>query len=232
MTASPTSWCPMPDNESANAPAPLSDIYARILGCLIEKEATTPESYPLTANSLVLACNQKTARDPLMEIEPGEVGHALRQMESEGLVRSIHGARAQRYEHRFAQAYSVTGKQQGLLGVLLLRGAQTASELLTRSERIAGFADLDELRQTLDRLAQRNPALVVNIGRGPGQREDRYMHLLSGPVDAELVHASSKSSAVSARDDGDHDRFLALEARVDALEAELAALKAQLAPSD
>ena len=221
-----------PDTESPNALAPLSDVHARILGCLIEKEATTPEGYPLTANSLVLACNQKTARDPLMELEPGEVGHALRQMESEGLVRSIHGARAQRYEHRFAQAYSVTGKQQGLLGVLLLRGAQTASELLTRSERIAGFADLDELRQTLERLAQRSPALVVNIGRGPGQREDRYMHLLGGPVDAEQLHASSKTSASSSRDNDDDDRLQALEARIESLEAEVARLKAQLAPSD
>lgn len=222
----------MSDNESTNALATLSETHARILGCLIEKEATTPEGYPLTANSLVLACNQKTARDPLMELEPGEVGHALRQMESDGLVRSIHGARAQRYEHRFAQAYSVTGKQQGLLGVLLLRGAQTASELLTRSERIAGFADLEELRQTLDRLAQRSPALVVNIGRGPGQREDRYMHLLGGPVDVEQLLANSKSPAPSARDDGDDDRYQALEARVAVLESELAALKAQLAPSD
>lgn len=221
-----------PDTESPNALAPLSDIHARILGCLIEKEATTPEGYPLTANSLVLACNQKTARDPLMELEPGEVGHALRQMESEGLVRSVHGARAQRYEHRFAPTYSVTAKQQGLLGVLLLRGAQTASELLTRSERIAGFADLDELRQTLDRLAQRSPALVVNIGRGPGQREDRYMHLLGGLVDAELLHASSKPSASSARDEGESDRLQALEARIESLEAEVAGLKARLAPSN
>ncbi|MFT3806270.1 YceH family protein [Arenimonas sp.] len=222
----------MSENESADSPTPLSDAHARILGCLIEKEATTPESYPLTANSLVLACNQKNAREPLMELEPGEVGHALRQMEADGLVRSIHGARAQRYEHRFAHAYSVTAKQQGLLGVLLLRGAQTASELLTRSERIAGFADLDELRQTLDRLAQRSPALVINIGRGPGQREDRYMHLLGGPVDAEQLHASSKSTASSIRDAGDDDRFQALESRIEALEAELAALKARLAPSD
>ena len=125
----------------------------------------------------------------------------------------------------------VTGKQQGLLGVLLLRGAQSASELLTRSERIAGFADLDELRQTLERLAQRSPALVVNIGRGPGQREDRYMHLLGGPVDAEQLHASSKTSASSSRDDDD-DRIQALEARIESLEAEVARLKAQLAPSD
>lgn len=220
-----------PDSDSPNALAPIDATHARILGCLIEKEATTPEAYPLTANSLVLACNQKTARDPLMELEPGDVGHALRQMEAQGLVRSIHGSRAQRYEHRFAQAYSVTTKQQGLLGVLLLRGAQTASELMARSERIAGFADLDELRQSLDRLAQRNPPLVVNIGRGPGQREDRYMHLLGGPVDAEQLHASGKHSA-SAREDVDSDRMQALEARIEVLEAELAALKARLAPSD
>ena len=108
---------------------PLSPTQARILGCLVEKEATTPEGYPLTANAVVLACNQKSNREPLMELEPGEVGHALRELETLGLIKSVHGARAQRYEHRFAAAYSVTGKQQALLSVLLLRGPQTAAEL-------------------------------------------------------------------------------------------------------
>ena len=162
--------------------APLSAIEARILGCLVEKQATTPEAYPLTANAVLMACNQKNNREPVLELEPGEVGHALREMEGKGLVRSVHGARAQRYEHRFATKWSVTARQQALLSVLLLRGPQTLAELHARSDRLAAPADLEEVRQTLERLMQRAPALVVKLGRAAGQREDRYMHLLCGPV--------------------------------------------------
>ena len=171
-------------DQAASGPVLILDaVEARILGALIEKEATTPEAYPLTANAVVLACNQKNNRDPVLELEPGEVGHALRELEARGLVRSVHGARAQRYEHRFAQAYSVTVRQQAVLSVMLLRGPQTVAELLNRCERLSAFADGDEVRQTLERLVQRNPTLVIKLGRAAGQREDRYMHLLCGEVD-------------------------------------------------
>jgi uncharacterized protein len=216
------------DSTPDAGPAPLTTTQARILGCLVEKEATTPESYPLTANAVILACNQKTNRDPLMELEPGDVGHALREMENLGLVKSVHGARAQRYEHRFAAAYSVTAKQQALLSVLLLRGPQTAAELHTRCERLASFADLDDVRQTLDRLAQRQPTLALNIGRASGQREDRYMHLLSGPIDASLLLASVKSSSAAPERADTSARIEALEAAVEALRSELDALAARL----
>jgi|SRR4249919_151148 len=212
----------METDASPAALSPLSLIQARILGCLIEKEATTPEAYPLTANAVVLACNQKSNREPLMELEAGEVGHALREMENLGLIKSVHGARAQRYEHRFSHMYSVTLRQQALLCVMLLRGPQTAAELFSRSERLGAAPDLDDVRQRLDRLSQRSPALVVNIGRGSGQREDRYMHLLGGPVDAELLIQNIKATSPGSERGG-------LEARVEALEADLAALRAQLA---
>lgn len=198
----------------------LSAIEARILGCLIEKEAITPENYPLTANSVQLACNQKNNRDPIMELEPGAVAHALREMEGKRLIRSEHGARAERYEHRFAQAYSVTTQQQALLSVMLLRGPQTASELFTRCERLAKFQNQDEVRDILERLIQRTPTLVVNFGRATGQREDRYMHLLCGPVSAE-EYATTVKSAPSRERTG-------LEARIDALENTVASLQAQL----
>jgi len=214
-------------SDSETGPAPLSPTQARILGCLVEKEATTPEGYPLTANAVVLACNQKSNREPLMELEPGEVGHALRELETAGLIKSVHGARAQRYEHRFAAAYSVTGKQQALLSVLLLRGPQTAAELLTRCERLAAFADLDEVRQTLDRLAQRQPVLALNIGRASGQREDRYMHLLGGPVDAGELLASVKVAPVVERQDN-ASRIDALEAAVATLQREIESLRERL----
>ena len=200
---------------------PLDAIEARILGCLIEKQATTPEAYPLTANALLMACNQKNNREPVLELEPGEVGHALREMEGKGLVRSVHGARAQRYEHRFATSWSVTARQQALLAVMLLRGPQTLAELQSRSERLGGPTDLDELRQALERLAQRDPALVVRLGRGPGQREDRFMHLLCGPVPAEELATSGDDGRAAPRRGG-------LEARVEALEAEVAQLRREL----
>jgi uncharacterized protein YceH (UPF0502 family) len=203
----------------ASAPVPLTPVEARILGSLIEKQATTPETYPLTANAAVVACTQKTNREPVLELEPGEVGHALREMTGKGLVRIVDGARAQRFEHRFASTYSVTTRQQALLAVLLLRGPQTLAELQSRSERLAPPGDLDEVRQTLDRLIQREPALVVNLGRAPGQREDRYMHLLCGPVSA--------GDFAQAADDASPRRG-ALEARVEALEAEVASLRREL----
>jgi uncharacterized protein len=201
----------------------LDAVQARILGALVEKEATTPEAYPLTANAVQLACNQKNNREPVLDLEAGEIGHALRTLEQRGLVRSVHGARAQRYEHRFAQAYSVTHKQQALLSVLLLRGPQTAAELLARCERLQTFDGLEEVRQALDRLQQRGLSLC--LGRGAGQREDRYMHLLCGPVDASAL--PPPSPVHSRRGDVDD----ALAARVSELEARLARLESLLAPA-
>jgi uncharacterized protein YceH (UPF0502 family) len=209
------------DSDPSMQAAVLSPVEARILGCLIEKQATTPESYPLTANAVQLACNQKNNREPVMELAAGEVGHALRELEGRGLLRSVHGARAQRYEHRFASVYSVTTRQQALLSVLLLRGPQTLAELHARSERLAEPADLDEVKQTLERLITRTPALVVNLGRAAGQREDRYMHLLGGPVSAaDFASAADDAAAPSKRG--------ALEARVEALEAEVESLRREL----
>ncbi len=218
----------MPDTDDTADAATLPDalrltpVEARVLGSLIEKEATTPDQYPLTENSLTLACNQKTSRDPLMELSSGEVGHTLRQLEVRQMVRSQHAARAQRWEHRFATAYGVTTPQQSALCVLLLRGPQTISEILTRTERIARFAGLDEVRHTLERLAQREPALVTLLPRAPGQREDRWMHLLCGPVDPDTIAAPARPASGGAHSD--------LLARIEALEARLAALEAQLAP--
>jgi uncharacterized protein len=211
----------MSDPATEAALPPLDPVEARILAALVEKESTTPEAYPLTANAVQLACNQKTNRDPVLELEAGEVGHALRQLEQRGLVRSVHGARAQRYEHRFAQAYSITLKQQALLCVLMLRGPQTVAELLARCERLQAPDDLDDARQTLERLQQRG--LAQRLARQPGQREDRYVHLLCGPVDeAALPVASASPARGPARTDE------ALEQRVAGLEARIARLEAAL----
>jgi uncharacterized protein YceH (UPF0502 family) len=206
----------------------LSPNEARILGCLIEKQATTPETYPLTLNATVLACNQKTSREPIMNLDPGEVAHTLRELENRGLVASNYAARAARYEHRFDATYHVTPEQRALLAVLLLRGPQTINELLTRTERLARFASADDVRYALERLATRLPAKTVCLGRAPGQREDRYMHLLCGPVDAS-GYAPSTGEEFDGGPRGPsrgelEQRVAALEARVAELEKRWAEL--------
>jgi uncharacterized protein YceH (UPF0502 family) len=199
----------------------LSAAEARVLGCLIEKEATTPDAYPLTVNAAHVAANQKTAREPVMTLDPGEVHHALRALETKRLAKQVFSSRAERYEHRTGAFFSLPQPQVALLGLLLLRGAQTVHELFARSERLAKFADADDVRHHLERLVQRQPALVVQIPRGPGQREDRYAHLLCGPVDAAAV-----SDRIAQRSEAEPS---ALEARVAALENEVAALRRKLA---
>lgn len=197
---------------------------ARVLGCLIEKEATTPDAYPLTVNAAQVAANQKTARDPVMAINTGEVNHALRQLEQKGLAKQVFSSRAERYEHRADKALDLSRQQLTLIGLLLLRGPQTVHELLARSERLASFNDADDVRHHLDRLIQRQPALVQQIPRGPGQREDRYVHLLSGAVDVAAVTARIASSSSPPEASSP-----ALEARVQALENEVAELRAAVA---
>lgn len=199
----------------------LTPIEARILGCLVEKEATTPEQYPLTENAIVVASNQKTNREPIMELSPGEVGHALRQLEPRHLVRSVHGARAQRYEHRLAQHYSLTAPQQALLALLLLRGPQTLHELVSRGERMSRFAGVDDARHALERLAEREAPLVLRLPRTPGQREERWMHLLCGPIDLSRFATAEAAAPTRALEDGLEARVAALEARIAALESKL-----------
>jgi len=197
----------------------LTAAEARVLGCLIEKEATTPDVYPLTIAAAQGAANQKTAREPVMALETGAVNHALRQLEEKGLARKVFSSRADRYEHRTAAHFGLPPQQVVLLGLLLLRGPQTAGELLSRSERLHAFADTDEVRHQLDRLALRQ--LVVQVPRGPGQREDRFAHLLCGPVDMDAITARDANAGGEAPAPG-------LAARVSALEAEVAELREQV----
>ncbi|MFZ6696537.1 YceH family protein [Stenotrophomonas acidaminiphila] len=206
----------------APLPVPVLDAaQMRVLGCLVEKEATTPETYPLTVNAAQTAANQKTARDPVMNLDAGTVQHALRQLEAMGLARQHFSARAERYEHLLGAKLDLPRQQVTLLGLLLLRGPQTAGELATRSERMAKFADAEDLRHQLGRLIQRG--LAVQLPRASGQREDRYMHLLGGPVDVDALAAQFRAPAGTAADNG------ALEERVAQLDAAVAALQEQLA---
>lgn len=227
------------DNEPTTPPADetelpeslrLDKIEARILGSLIEKQATTPDVYPLTLNATVVACNQKSNRDPTMDLEPGAVGNALRRLENRDLVVGALSARSTRYEHRFDKIYGVTARQRAVLCVLMLRGPQTFNEIMTRTDRLAQFPSADDLQDTLDRLIQRSPALVVRMGASAGQREDRYMHLMSGPVSAEQFAAAAR--AAPSGDGGTRlaDRVERLEAQVEALQRDLRELASRLPP--
>lgn len=210
----------MDNDEDTTALPLLNAVEARALGCLIEKETTTPDAYPLTVNMVQLAANQKTAREPLMTVDQGNVHHALRELEAKRLAKQTFSSRAERYEHRTGIFFNLPQAQVALLGLLLLRGAQTVHELLARSERMAKFADAEDVRHHLERLCRRQPALVLQIPRGPGQREDRYVHLLCGPVDVAAIAARP-----SATRETTGPASAALEARVQALEAEVAALR-------
>lgn len=208
-------------------PPQLTAVEARILGCLVEKAATTPDVYPLTLNNIVLACNQKTARDPITAYAAGEVGHALRQLEPRGLVKSEYGARSERYQHRLDRVYDLTPAQACLISLLLLRGPQTLHELLARSERLHRFENIDDVKYALDRLAERDAPMVRRLPRGPGQREDRYAHLLCGePAMPEATYSSGHASAHAAPRTHDGDALETLLARIDALEERVAALEA------
>ncbi|HEY9253627.1 MAG TPA: DUF480 domain-containing protein [Stenotrophomonas sp.] len=200
-------------------PIPVLDpAQARVLGCLVEKEATTPDTYPLTVNAAQVAANQKTAREPVMALETGEVHRALRQLEGLGLVRQQFSSRAERYEHRLEVALGLTRQQVVLLALLCLRGPQTVHELFARSERMLRFNDAEEIRHVLERLAQRD--LVAALPRASGQREERYAHGLCGPVDTTAVAVPSAAAAPSASSD--------LAARVSILESQVAELQARL----
>ena len=204
------------------AAEPLTSIEARVLGCLIEKQATTPETYPLTLNAVVLACNQKTSREPVLNLSPGEVGHALRSLEGRGLSRLVMGSRADRWEQRTEKQLELVHAQVILLGLLLLRGPQTLNELLTRSQRMHDFEDVAELQHQLERLISRDLACL--LPRQAGQREDRYMHLLGSADD---LQAALSARPAERHDSPPHDsRYEQLEARIAALDERLSRLEA------
>ena len=198
----------------------LSPVEIRVLGCLAEKKALTPDIYPLTLNAAHAAANQKTARDPVMALELADVRRALGTLEHKGLVRQVFASRVERYEHLLAQRFSLTSAQIALIGLMMLRGPQTAHELLARSERMARFQSVDDVRSDLDLLIGRRPALVQLIERGPGQREERYAQLLGGPVQAAAPQATVRAGAPAGASD--------LEERVEALERQVALLTEKL----
>ena len=206
---------------------PLSTVEARVLATQIEKARTVPDSYPLTLNSLVTGCNQKSSRDPVMEVGEGEAQEALDSLRLKTLSVQISSSRSTRYEHNFPRGIGVPDQSAVLLALLMLRGPHTAGELRINSERWHRFADISSVEAFLDELRERSEEkggpLVVLLPRAPGAREQRWAHLLCGPVDiAALQSAASAGSAGGAASGG----TAALQQRVDALEAQLAQLQA------
>jgi uncharacterized protein len=206
----------------------LTEIEARVLGCLVEKEITTPEYYPLSLNALVHACNQKSNREPLMNLDENAVRHALRALGDQMLARSAGGdSRVPKYEHRLADTFNFTRPETAVLCELLLRGPQTPGELRSRAERMHPFEDLSVVHSTLKHLMEREPPLVKVLPRQAGNKEARYVHLLSG--DVEIREGSPVKEAPPSRISGENERIAELEVQISGLQKEVADLKSQFA---
>ncbi|MFZ0270738.1 MAG: YceH family protein [Acidobacteriaceae bacterium] len=208
----------------------LTPIEARVLGALMEKEATTPEYYPLSLNALINACNQKNNREPVMQINEEEARFALHRLEDQSLAgpQRGHDSRVTKYEHRMQEVFNFTRGEAALICVLLLRGPQTPGELRGRTERIHRFEELDDVLSALQKLIERDPALVTALPRQPGTKEIRYAHLLSGDVDPSTVQPIKP--ATESSDPSLADRLSHLESEVAQLREQVARLTEQLAP--
>ena len=210
----------------------LTPIETRVLGSLIEKDITTPDYYPLSLNALVNACNQKSNRDPMMNLDEAAVRKALHSLEGQSLVRSVSPAdsRVTKYEHRLQEAFNFYRHETAILCLLLLRGPQTPGELRSRSERMHSFDDLGAVQSSLQHLMTREPPLVKPLPRQPGTKETRYAHLLSGDVvQAEPEPKAHAAPAAGAEHALDGDRVSKLEEEIAALKNEIADLKQQFA---
>jgi uncharacterized protein YceH (UPF0502 family) len=198
----------------------------RVLGCLLEKQRTTPDAYPLSLNALRLACNQSTNRHPVVAYEEAVIRDALHRLERRGFTRLASGAgsRAPKYRHLLAEALPMDAGEQALLCVLLLRGAQTPGELKQRTERMHAFTGLEDVQETLGRMIERG--LVTRLARRPGQKEERYRHLLQELAEEE--QASGGAAAGVPPTDGQSRPVEDLHERVARLEREVAELRAAL----
>jgi uncharacterized protein YceH (UPF0502 family) len=203
----------------------LSLLETRVLGVLCEKQHTVPDTYPLSLNALVAGCNQKTSRHPVIEATEAEVQAAIDSLKGPTLVIESSGGRVPRYSHNIGRALQLPSQSVALLAVLMLRGPQTAGELRINCERLHRFADLSAVEAFLHELAERpDGAMVVELPRQPGARENRWAHLLGGPVAMEAVAAATASATEPAGDVGIGE-IAALKANVARLEAEVDALK-------
>lgn len=209
----------------------LTALEARIIGCLIEKEITTPDYYPLSLNSLTTACNQKSNRDPVLALTEAEVQDAVEGLIARHLVsdESAFASRTRKYQHRFCNTefgdLQLTQQELGIVCCMLLRGPQTPGELRTRTNRLCTFTDVKEVEAVLEHLAQDHTSgvLVVKLPREPGKRESRYQHLFCGEVDISAMEVTSQPTAVV-----NNDEVTALREEVAGLRAQVEALTLQV----
>ncbi len=220
---------PLPPDQSENIvqeaennqdSAMLSPLEARILGALMEKQMTTPDTYPLSLNSLLIACNQKTSREPVMTLDEGEVKRCLYQLEERKLIEIEYGSRADKFNQRLSRSLHFEKPEQAIFCIMLLRGPQTVNELLSRTKRMYDFSSSSELDELLDKLLNKNTPLIQLMPQQSGQREKRYMHLLCGEPEAMPAQHSTSLSVTKKVGVFDHE----LSARVDELEKQVAEL--------
>jgi uncharacterized protein len=201
----------------------LSLIEARLLGALMEKQLTTPDAYPLTLNSLATACNQKTSREPVMELSEGEVQQCLYELQKRALVKFEYGSRADKYDQRLTREYHFNDAEHAIFCIMLLRGPQTLNELLSRTRRMHEFEGHEAVQGLLDKLLNRTRPLVCKIPPSSGQREERYMHLFSGMPEAEPVRAPAAKLQEQNSSASSDELF----ARIEELEKQVAWLMGQ-----
>jgi uncharacterized protein YceH (UPF0502 family) len=212
----------------------LTPIQARVLGTLMEKARTVPDSYPMTLNSLIIGCNQKTSRDPVMEISDDDARAALESLKSLSLVFEGSGSRVVRFEHNFLRVAGVESAEAALLGLLMLKGPQTAAELRTGGERWHKFESSTAVEALLEAMQQRGDdggaAYVVKLPRAHGAREQRWAHLLCGEIDASAIlqPVAADAEGLLARVTGLEDQVAKLRARNEALEQSVHSIAAQL----
>lgn len=202
----------------------LTPLEARVLAVLVEKQATVPDTYPLSLNALVAGCNQKTARDPVLNASDGEVLAAVDGLKSMSLVFETSGGRVSKYEHNAARGLNVPGAAAALLAVLMLRGPQTAAELRANAERLHRFADIAAVEGFLHELAERYPPRVVLLPRAPGAREPRWAHLLCGEV--QMTAAASAPAGASDAEAVSVAELVALKSELRRQAEEIDALRA------
>ena len=208
-------------------PTILSDIEVRILGSLVEKQVTTPEYYPLTLNALTLACNQKNNRHPVSSYTEDQVAQALETLREKNLVYVFYGStsRVPKYKHVMPEVMRLSHPELALMCVLMLRGAQTPGELRGTASRLHEFTSLEEVEQTLNGLISADEPMVLKLPRQPGQKEVRFVHLLSGEINVETFVEPERTSVVPRKSSG--EQIERLEQRVEALTAEVERLRQQ-----
>jgi uncharacterized protein len=209
-------------------PLRLTAAEARVLGSLMEKEVTTPEYYPLSLNALINACNQRSNREPVMNLDEDDVRQALHGLEDKSLAGAARSAerRVTKYEHRLGEAFNFSRAEAALVCVLLLRGPQTPGELRGRSERMHRFDEIADVLAGIQKLVEREPPLAAVLPRQPGTKESRYAHLLSGPVESITIPAAEASG--SREDSVPDERISQLEATVAELKQEIAELRQKI----